>query len=249
VSRVTRRPTLIEEEREKLFPEEDELGPATVFHVHAGYRRVLAGFLREIEFNFKDGINTHYATWRAIYLQMVLDCFAEELIAKGQGKTSGLFRSQALNPLLQRQLRGIDDHETRHIKYSVGHTPDDAASFYLKDDPLDPRNIGRVLRNILYIWSIRLSLGMLGTKLREEGYWKAYENNQELWRWRNGLEEGAWNEVGPLSTMEIGVLGYEGLGDFYRDLIDSSVSSNSVSEIPTHSRLSPRESWISTARR
>ena len=62
-----------------LNPKPEEVMPPREYRIHAGYRRVLAGFIREIEFMTVDKLETHDCVFLGIYLIKVLDHFAEEL--------------------------------------------------------------------------------------------------------------------------------------------------------------------------
>ena len=88
---------------EVINPEPGEVMPPREYRIHAGYRRVLAGFIREIEFTTVDKVETHDCVFRGIYLIKILDHFAEEL-AHAPPNSVTRFRSRVLNPLLQRRL-------------------------------------------------------------------------------------------------------------------------------------------------
>ena len=88
---------------EVINPKPEEVMPPREYRIHAGYRRVLAGFIREIEFTTVDKVETHDCVFRGIYLIKILDHFAEEL-AHAPPNSGARFRSRVLNPLLQRRL-------------------------------------------------------------------------------------------------------------------------------------------------
>jgi hypothetical protein len=99
-----------------------------------------------------DKLESHNCMFRATYLIKVPDCFADELqrFAGKPTMSPVRFRSQVLNPILQRQRQGVYDHEPGMVKVDAGETLSAAAAYYLKVDPLEPRRIDDLRRAILY---------------------------------------------------------------------------------------------------
>jgi hypothetical protein len=162
-------------------PKSEQLNRGVTYEIPAGYRRPLVGFIREIEFMTVDDIKSHNCLHRATYLIKILDLFAEELQDRAKdGKTSALFRSRILNPILQRQLKGTDDHEPELLKRAVGTAPGAAAKFYLEHDPLDPKWANILRRATLYLWTVRLSLRFLHQSITDVDYNAARDNTEAL---------------------------------------------------------------------
>jgi len=212
------------EERSITTPEPHQLLPAIEYKVPAGYRRVIECFMREIRLMTEDRLKTHNCLFRATYLVEILDCFAEELGSMTQRykKNPTRFRSRVFNPLLQRQLRGAYDQEPTIVKLTVGKTPEDAADFYLRLDPLHPKNADMMLRGILYIWPVRFSIA-LGINPATEGMYKrSMENTKELLRQRSTIKDEDLSDK--LYKFEVTLIVEEGLTDYYEELIKEAVS-------------------------
>jgi hypothetical protein len=141
------------------------------YTIHAGYRHILLGMNREIEFSHNDEIVDGECSFRCKYLWRVLDEFAEELGRRQP--TSPSFRSQVLNPIVQRQFRGVPDNNSDHLKQVIegiwypsthGQILDVVHEYYLSIDPLHPQHRLRFLRHTLYVPQVRLSLQYLSRK-------------------------------------------------------------------------------------
>jgi hypothetical protein len=207
-----------------------QMAPATSYLVHAGYRRVLLGFLREIRFFSQDGLQAF--EFRAQYLTKVLDAFAGELVdiwkrqdiihhPKMPPIPGPLFRSKVLNPLLQRQLRGVADNDLDAIRSSVGTSREDAWSFYLQLDPLDPTFAQIFLRNILYNSPVHCSLALFSSVATDRDVEAIAASTANLQQHRT---QGAdWNSC-HLSDLEVSVVEKDGLVHMYKTLTDDAVS-------------------------
>ena len=170
---------------------------------------------------------------------MVLDLFVEEL-NRIPPSAPHLFRSRVLNPILQRQLRGVSDHEPKAIRKEIKFGKDarvsiaDAASFYLAKDPLDQSLSRTMLRNLLYVWSVRLSLGYLlpkSGKCTEVAFEWALANTETLNKARGPIDDDVWDEE-TVSSHELTLIEGEKLEDYY-DKLTSEVSNTVVSPLPT----------------
>lgn len=197
---------------ETTRPTDEVLAPGKKYDVHPGYRRFLLGFLREIDFAGKDGLKSHNALFREIYLLKILDLFAIEL----ENRPPTLFRrfrSRVLNPLLQRQLQGIPDHEAEMARMVIP-TPVAAAEFYLKLDPILHLCERMWQRGILYIWPVRMSFSLLRSPATEEGYKSGLRNTKALLEKR--IQAGDdYDEGDGLYEFELKVVRSEGLQSYF----------------------------------
>jgi hypothetical protein len=211
------------DKRELQEPTQRQLGKATYRKLPFGYLRVLLGFIREIEFMTTDQLKSHNCLFRATYLMKVIDQFVLEL-PRISSAAPERFRSRVLNPILQRQLAGLPDHEPKSIRDHVGRTHKDSAKFYLVNDALDPRFRMELLRNLLYIWSVRLALGFLNNpgQCTEDAFETVISNTEALVQGRLAVEDDEWdNEI--ISDYKITVFTAENLRSYYEDVISSAV--------------------------
>ena len=214
-----------------------EWATGKTYKIHAGYYRVLAGFILEIQFMEESNLRSHNCLFRATYLSMVLDEFAEEL-NRIQASSPWRFRSRALNPLLQRQLRGVHDDDALQVKMEVGQSAQEAAKFYLELDPLDPALINQVMRNILYVWPVRLALEYTGLESRpnDDSMKFAIWNTSELLEGRAETTDEQWESFF-LMDYEIRIIQAEDLGDLYGPLLKVSELGFYFVSPPPHNRL------------
>jgi len=230
-----------------VVPPGGELDPQTFYSgcqwfqycIHAGYRRVLFAFLQEIGMVCRKELPVDECGFRGRYLAKVLDSFVKEL-EHHQRKSESflspeagvdfntvephLFRSRVLNPILQRQLRGIPDNESALVKKAVGTTMAAAQEFYLSLDPLHPNLARRMFKNLLYISPVRSSLVFFNRQVNEGSWRNILLNTKFLLGSRSEHPAGAWNEE-VLYDFEIEMIGKENLGGIYQGLINASVSS------------------------
>jgi hypothetical protein len=221
VHKISRLDTLSPTEQETIPPTPAEIGPGVTYKIHAGYRRVLAGFLREIDFTEEDEMKSHVSVFRSTYLMIILDKFAKEL-AKVVIAAPERFRSVVLNPLLQRQLRGIPDDEVMAVKLEVGPSLADSAKFYLLKDPLDPHHVPVILRNLLYITTVRMSLMYIGSCCPDgdNATEIALHNTGHLSAERVKVSDETW-EATRFSGYEVKIMELEGLLPYYSHLLVS----------------------------
>ena len=76
------------------------------------------------------------------------------------------WRSGVLNPILQRQLQGVNENYRPLVEKAVAKggkkpTLEQVTKFYLVRDPVDPRWIRTYRRNLLYISEARWHLGVV----------------------------------------------------------------------------------------
>ena len=100
------------------------------------------------------------------YAQAMLDEFGKELDSyKGE---ESKFRSKVFTPVLQRQLKGVPDAYAPAIRRAIAPrnatpTISQVTTFYLGNDPLDPKCIPVYRRNILYsrpvMWHLTVLMG------------------------------------------------------------------------------------------
>ena len=210
---VTRIPERTKSNGKKL--ETDEKTELTKKYViHAGYRRYLAGFLREIDFVKTDRFKSHNALFRMAYLVKTLDLFALEL----EHTTKLLprrFRSRVLNPLLQRQLRGLNDNEALMAKAQIP-TLAAAAEFYLTLDPVGKATEEMWQRGFIYIWPVRMSFSLLHSPGEEEQYDEGLESTLALLKKRISLA-ATYSVSKGLYAFERRLIKSEGLERYFVD--------------------------------
>lgn len=126
----------------------------------APYDRVLCQLAAEDSHG--DTNTSHEACRRQCYAQRVLDEFALEFTAYRGTPTD--FRSVVLSPILQRQLRGVQDSYLPCVNGAIGGSPSDptleqVTNLYLGIDPTDPELAASYRRNILFVPEARWHLG------------------------------------------------------------------------------------------
>ena len=213
VSTILRNPKDLSDPKKVSDPAAWKYGNPVQYKIHTGYQRVLQGFIRETELVTHDKIIQDQVLSRANYLGKVLDLFVGEL--KGRILPPEDFRSGVLNPILQRQLRGIVDENADHVKQAVGSTLEEAAEFYLKLDPLDPRHIMMILKGLLYVTPVRLSLGYLSYACNEGQVKEISKNTALMIEFANGPPQKA----GGLRPKEVEIIHAEQLEIFYQKLL------------------------------
>ena len=212
------------ENPELVEPTEEELGTPIYHKVHSGYRPFITGAIREIDFMIKDELTNHNCLFRATYLTMILDLFADDLQKRIRSQMKSRFRSRALNPILQRQMRGVTDYEARSVNSVVGDTLDESIVFYLKQDPLDRSNRITMLHRSLYVWPVRLSYASLQHEKITEGFFQhSLANTQALYA--SYTRDGKSWTAGKLTSNELKIICQEKTQDIYQDLLTASVSS------------------------
>ena len=224
--------------QEDLVPGEN----SEEYTIHAGYRRVLLGFLREVDMLGSGEVPVNEYSFRGRYIVKVLDSFVKELelhrkkprslTSPGVGTTSTaeephLFRSQVLNPILQRQLCGIYDNEPETVRRAVGASIEAAECFYLTLDPLHPDLARRMLKNLLYVWPVRLSLAFYSRQGTKASFNNTLINTSFLVQNRSKYPTDAWDKS-MLYDFEVETIRKESLEDVYRLLIEASVSGGSL---------------------
>jgi hypothetical protein len=242
VQRILRNPRVAVKKGVILDAMKFELSEGTEYTVHKGYHHVLLGFRREIRFITEGGedrkINNLACISRAQYLIKVLDRFAEELQemrmqAIKQNVDVHLidvspgprFRSMVLNPILQRQLRGLDDHDVQPLQSVINNSIVRLVEVYLQEDPLDKALGQRYLRNLLYITPVRFSLAYFSSDATQEHFDKLCTNTEFLKKSREDIRDDNWDRS-ILYDFEIEVIKAEKLQDLYANLIDASVSNH-----------------------
>ncbi|KAF9643808.1 hypothetical protein BDM02DRAFT_3191191 [Thelephora ganbajun] len=217
VYRIIRKSHPMEEQRQLIPLTSDELVRPKTYRIHQGYHHVLAGFLWET-WLLSEGLHEEcHCLFCSTYLIKVLDCFAVELsqIPEGAGAA---WRSATLHPILQRQLRGVDNHRMLVMKERVGMTYEDTRRFYLLDDPLDPKHIPRILRNLVYNWSVRWSLGHLDEDKDKDdtrlSYRKAIKDTKATWKVLQKIDKNQDGEA--LYDHEVQMVKDEGIDHYYR---------------------------------
>lgn len=222
VRKITRKKREALPRKEQEAHTERDLGPPKKYTLHLGYHRVLAGFLQEIKFMEEDKLKSYNCLFRGTYLSKILDIFVEEL-SRIPENSPWCFRSRALNPLLQRQLRGIHDDYPMQVKMEVGESRADVGKFYLELDPLAPALINKLMRNILYIWQVRLSLGFLlaDVPAENQNMTSAIHKTKNLLVCRSRTYDAEWDRR-LLMKYEVSMIQEENLGVYYSPLLKVS---------------------------
>ncbi|KAF9642380.1 hypothetical protein BDM02DRAFT_3133128 [Thelephora ganbajun] len=133
----------------------------------------------------------------------------EEEIMFGYGKESLC--------TITRQLRGVDNHGMLVMKEHVGTTYEDTRQFYLSDNPLDPKHIPRILRNLVYNWSIHWSLSHLDEDKDKDNmrlsYCKAIKDTKAAWKVLQKIDKN-WDGKA-LYDHEVQMVKDEGIDHYY----------------------------------
>jgi len=204
--------------REVEEPTKEQWVGRKTYNIHRGYLRVIMGFLREISLMFGGKVKEHNCLFRGTYLTKILDHFAAELPSIVQGAESR-WRSRTLNPLLQRQIRGLADQEPGQVEVAVGKTLEAAADFYLTLDPLHPNQVKSVLRYTLYVWQVRWSLRYLTDPMPgQSSYTRTRNNTVHLFNARADISDEEHGAVA-LTKEEVKLIVEEGIERFYLAMI------------------------------
>ena len=217
--------------RLKKDGEPDARTSRMVVQIHTGYARILAGLQADISHG---RINTSGMTlFRQTYAEKIFDEVATELktaYGDGTAELGYRWRSEVLNPLLQRQLQGYPDHEApmlaKHFEGFTGSALSTAIdNFYFAKDPLAPENQRALRRGVLYVTEYRVFL-FVGKHQEAERdldhYSTARKVTTELYKELANNPEGA--EGDKLSKFEVRVIVAELLEDYYLEDVEASVS-------------------------
>jgi hypothetical protein len=150
------------------------------------YVRLIAQFITEVEHGNVD--RGHESRRRWSYAKRMLNTLGEEL--DSMEECGAHFRSKVLTPVLVRQIWGVSDGYTPGVRAAVEGpsgklTIYEAASFYLREDPIDPKFKEPFYRNLIYTREVRWHLGrvLLG-RSRDVATFNATIDNQEyLMHW------------------------------------------------------------------
>ena len=71
----------------------------------------------------------------------------------------------------------------------VGKSRDETVSFYLGVDPLHPRKIRKLMREILYAWTMRLGLGFLSRRVDDQEYTNTLNDTDSLFEDRKQISD------------------------------------------------------------
>ena len=207
------------------------------------YARLIHQFILEVKHG--KGDESHEALRRTAYAERMLEAFGREL--EGYKGKKENFRSKVLNPVLQRQLRGIPDNYAGPLRdiMAVGGevTIHNASAFYLRADPLKPRCIPSYRRNLIYIrearWHLMILEGLISVGSNDDFDWTIKNHHNIL----NGLEHGLsddeeedskaeedTNPIPKLRRVEVEVILVEKLNGHFADELDRVV----CAEVPPH---------------
>jgi len=172
----------------------------------------------------------HEALRRQSYARQVLDKVGIEL--RGYKGDGSLFRSTVLNPILQRQMRGVPDVYTPSVCAAISGDDEptiaDVTTFYLGKDPVDDACLSIFHRNLLYVPQSRWFLAvLLEVTARDdiEHYNKVLVNHDKLMEALALNDDADTNssEESSLTLAELEVILDEGLVDYFEGLIDTAV--------------------------
>ena len=217
----------------------------TVRVIPAAYVRLIDQF--GLEASLATVNHDHEAQRRATYAIETLNALGKEL--SGYKHTGAAFRSSVLNPIMQRQVRGVQSDYGPAVRNAIvkGRSPTiyDATEFYLRLDHLDRKSIPLYRRQLIYSpeqrWHLGIVLGHVDPKDRSV-LRKIWDNHEELMEElrkeaRAGKPQeasgGSGEEIGvpPFNAAEIEVIITEGLDRFFRKELALTVSCASN---PTH---------------
>ena len=144
------------------------------------------------------------------------------------------FRSMVLNPVMQRHRLGVPADYAPVVERVVSGkripTIQDAARFYLQDDPVDPATINSYRRNIIYIsearWHLCIMLGVFSVD-NPTTFHEVHTNTDTI------MEDLKENPPGPTkhdpdgvpayTSKEVTLIIHEGLDKFFKDELDIDV--------------------------
>lgn len=191
------------------------------------YGRIVHQLTLEIQHGKAD--KAHESLRRLTYAERVLDALGDELTRyKGE---PGSFRSGVLTPILQRQLRGVPDTYAPSIRRAISPfaplpTIGQVTTFYLGNDPLDPRCIPSYRRNLVYIreamWHLGILMGVVKVDSKED-----FENslavNDIVMEMLRTTARPPSQGIPPLAEVEIVVILSAGLEGFFKRELDRMV--------------------------
>ena len=140
-----------------------------IISIHVQYARLIQQFV--FGDNHAKQNKGHEALRRRTYAQRILDQLGMELDQfQKEGGELVHFRSAVLNPVLQRQLRGVPDSYGPAIRKAIAPsnaipTISQVTTFYLGLNPLATRCIPYYRRHLFYIREARWHLGILMGKI------------------------------------------------------------------------------------
>ena len=192
------------------------------------YARIVHQFIIESKHGELD--TGHESLRRFTYVQATLDAFGREL-DRYRGEPAA-FRSKILNPILQRQIRGVPDAYAPSIRNAVAPgveklTIKDVTSFYLGVDVLDPKYCPSLRRNLIYsreaLWHLAHYRGSLNYRSVDDFETSikmhdlVMENLQQAERYQG-------KGVPPFHAVEVDVIVAYGLEDFFDVELERTVS-------------------------
>ena len=184
------------------------------------YARLVHQF--KLEITHANADTGHESLRRQTYAQTILDAFGEELDDYHGFPID--FRSKVFTPVLQRQLRGVSDSYAPSIRTAIAPstskpTISQVTSFYLGNDPLDPRCIPSYRRNLLYIrevwWHLGVLMGKYSVKSVED-FNRTMDIHDVIIEALRGMGSPDPRGIPKLNEVEVATIYADGLQDFFR---------------------------------
>jgi hypothetical protein len=206
--------------------------------IPAAYVRLIDQF--EMEASLATVNHDHEAQRRVTYAIETLNALGKELSSRKD--TGAEFRSSVLNPIMQRQVRGVQSDYGPAVRNAIakGRTPTiyDATEFYLHLDHLDKKSIPLYRRQLIYSpeqrWHLGIVLGHVDPKDRSvlRNIWTNHEDiMEELHKeacagkcQQASGDSGEEISVPPFNAVEIEVIITEGLNKFFEKELALTVS-------------------------
>lgn len=206
------------------FENDDEGAHWFLGHLPIQYARLVSQFeCEQTHAQYNDG---HEAQRRRTYTARMLDELALELVTTEQ--LDGDFRSKVLTPVLQRQIHGIPDAYAPSVRSALTSVPGlvtitDATTFYLTDDPIDPKNAPALCRNLIYSREARWHLGYALQNSSVLAYNRTLANQEKLKKLVKKRKEDANAVTEPFSHEEMVIVVSEGIDRLYKEVYGDQV--------------------------
>jgi len=204
------------------------------FSIPAAYVRIIDQLTKESVHGKHNA--SHEALRRATYAEETLDALGKELFRHDTVCGPG-FRSIVLNPILQRQMRGVPSHYTPLVRRAIagGDRPvtiDRATRFYLEVDPIDPESIPSFRRNAVYIPEMRWHLAVLmgACSVRDIEAFRHFQYNQDDIMKQLQKEKPA-SGIPAFNMVELEVIHCEKIHTFFEDELRRAVGCSLVMPI------------------
>ena len=192
------------------------------------YARIIHQFLLEDLHGKRD--RGHESLRRRTYVDAMLDALGIEL-DRYHGQP-GNFRSRVLNPVLQRQIRGVPDVYAPSIRNAVAPgvekpTIEQVTSFYFQYDVLDSKFIPSFRRNLVYsrevIWQLSCLCGAFGYGSVPD-YDRSIELHDLIMENLQTVGRFTGRGIPPFHAVEVDAIVAYGLEEFFEAELSRTVS-------------------------